>query len=206
MDRGKMRFSLRSANMMKLLVPKILLMVCLLGASAAAWAEDEALKRLAACPMGSQLRVLEVKPRTVSAPWREVASPSGPLRVSVASGYRVMLGVPGYAPFVNLKLERSAPGKFADDMRAIKAHMEGIVRQPLTLDDKDGVKQLVAENASIEGRSVIGMVSLFHEPSQVIATAYLLNAQPGQRAFSDRQQYEALRNEFLQALEDCLRH
>lgn len=200
-----MRFSFPSANAMKLLVPKILMTVCLLGASSAARADDAALRRLAACPMGGQLQVLEVKPRDESAPWREVASPSGPLRVSVASGYRVMLGVPGYAPFVNLKLERSAPDKFADDMRAIKAHMEGIVRHPLTLDDRNGVTELLAENASIEGRAVIGMASVFHEPSRVIATAYFLNAKPGQRAFNDQPQYAALRTAFLQALQDCLR-
>jgi hypothetical protein len=113
--------------------------------------------------------------------------------------------VPGHAPFVNLKLERSAPGKFADDMRAIKAHMEGIVRHPLALDDKDGVTALLAENASIEGRPVIGMASVFHAPSQVIATAYFLNAKPEQRAFGDQAQYAAMRAEFLQGLEDCLR-
>lgn len=148
--------------------------------------------------------------RTVSVPWREVATAAGPVRVSVADGYRLMLGFKGPEPFVNLKIESSVAGRFADDRAAVLAQMElfsakrNPVAKPLEIKFQDGVEIMALNNTSIEARGPISFYSFAHERTGVIATAYFLSQSPATREFQSYAEYEVLRDRFINTLVNCL--
>src|SRR5882757_6095669 len=55
---------------------------------------------------------------------RPVETASGTKRVSVADGYRVMLAFPNTDPFVNLKIEASVAGLYANDKQTVLEQMQ----------------------------------------------------------------------------------
>jgi hypothetical protein len=130
--------------------------------------------------------------------------------VSVADGYRMMLAFPGTAPFVNLKLERSQPGKLAADRTAILAQMTsfaatpGTTVAPFKVIERNGVEIMALNNPTLEGGGVISIYTLISEKSNLIATAYLLDQKPAQRKFQNYEQYQSMRDEFVFALAVCM--
>ncbi|MES2149714.1 MAG: hypothetical protein V4508_07950 [Pseudomonadota bacterium] len=176
---------------------------------AAARASDD-LRRLAACPFGPQLNAVSVDRLANRASWRTVKTSSGTMRVSVADGYRVMLAFPDSGPFVNLKLERSAPGRFGADRAAILAQMTSFAASPnapvtpFQVVVRNGVELMMLESASIGAGGPIGMYTFVSEHAGVVATAYLLNQKPGRRKFQTLQQYRQLRDGFITALSGCM--
>jgi hypothetical protein len=195
---------------LKLLV-EVLLALTLGSAAAGACANEtggtsvDPLRPLLACSWGGQLAVQGVTRRAAGQNARAVSGPDGEQSVSVADGYRLMLAFPGSAPFVNLKLERSMPGRLAQDRAIIRTQMEAMGREGvLEVSQRGDVEILALDNSSLDGFSVISMVTLIAEQKNVIATAYVLNAKPDQRKFGNYQEYMVLRNAFVDALARCL--
>jgi len=173
-------------------------------AAAADGAPADPLRPLLACSWGGQLAAQGVTRWPAGRTGRPVDTPDGEKWVSVADGYRLMLAFPGSAPFVNLKLERSMPGRLAQDRDVIRAEMGAMARAgKLEVSERDGVEILTLNNASFDD-SVIGIVTLFAKNKNVIATAYLLNAKPEQRKFASYQEYMVLRDAFIDALARCV--
>lgn len=168
------------------------------------------LRPLANCSFGPGLQAISVdrSPSTMTA--RSVQTSTGPMQVSVADGYRIMLAFPDTLPFVNLKLERSQPGRLAADRTAILAQMTsfaatpGATVAPFKVIERNGVEIMALNNPSLGGGGVISIYTLISEKSNVIATAYLLDQKPAQRKFKDYEQYQALRDEFIFALAVCM--
>ena len=181
----------------------------LLSVSAAAQERpDDPLRALTTCPFGNDLQARSVSRWTAGAS-RMVQTASGPMSVSVADGYRMLLAFPGSAPFVNLKLERSQPGKLAADRTAILAQMTsfaaapGAKVAPFKVIERNGVEIMALNNAELTP-GVISVYTLISEKTNVIATAYLLNQKPEQRKFQTFEQYQALRDEFIYSLAVCM--
>jgi hypothetical protein len=182
-----------------------------LGGSSAALAQSaDPLRQLTTCGFGNKLRVESVARWPDDAPGRMVQTSNGPMPVSVADGYRMMLAYPGTKPFVNLKLERSQPGKLAADRTAILAQMTsfaatpGAPVSPFKVVARNGVEIMALNSSSLDGGGVISIYTLISEKSNVIATAYLLNQKPAERRFKDFQQYQQLRDDFIFALAVCM--
>lgn len=143
---------------------------------------------------------------------RSVKLATGEGQVSVADGYRLMLFHKGSLPFVNLKIERSADGRFAADHDTILAQMQQMSANsqpphlvPLETDMRQGVEVLALNNPYITRSSgVISLYTLLHAASGTVATAYLLNQPPDKREFATDAQYQALRDKFLAALLNCM--
>ena len=167
------------------------------------------LRPLTNCSFGNDLQARSVHRWPASLSSRLVQTSTGPMKVSVADGYRVMLAFPGTAPFVNLKIERSQPGKLAADRTAILAQMTsfaatpGATVAPFKVVERHGVEIMALNNPTLNG-GVISIYTLISEKSNVIATAYLLNQKPSERKFKDYEQYQALRDDFIFALAVCM--
>lgn len=169
---------------------------------------DDPLRPLTTCAFGKDLQAKSVSRWTAGAS-RMVQTTGGPMSVSVADGYRMLLAFPGSAPFVNLKLERSQPGKLAADRTAILAQMTsfaatpGAKVAPFKVIERNGVEIMALNNAELTP-GVISVYTLISEKTNVIATAYLLNQKPEQRKFQTFEQYQALRDEFIYSLAVCM--
>ena len=170
----------------------------------------DSLRPLVNCPFGKQLQALSVDRRSGTAPWRAVATSFGSLRVSSVDGYRVMLGQPGGAPIVNLKLEKSAPGKLADDRTAILAQMTSFAARPnapvtpFKVVTRNGIEVMMLEDVRLDRSGPVGIYTLVSEKANVVATAYLLNQRADRRGYKNAQEYTALRDEFIGALSSCM--
>lgn len=182
-----------------------------LGAAGAALAQPaDPLRTLTTCEFGNKLRVQSVERRLAGAPARMVQTLGGPMPVSVAESYRMMLAFPDTKPFVNLKLERSQPGKLASDRSAILAQMSSFAAtpgesvSPFKVVENNGMEIMALNSSSLDGGGVISIYTLVAEKSNVIATAYLLNQKPGERKFKDFQQYQQLRDDFIFSLAVCM--
>jgi hypothetical protein len=171
---------------------------------------DDVLRPLTTCSFGKDLKPDRVDRWRGAQPWRMVQTSSGPMQVSIADGYRMLLGFGGGAPFVNLKLERSQPGKLAQDRTAILAQMTSFAAQPgaavapFKVVARNGIEIMALNNRSLDGGSVIGIYTLISEKDRLIATAYLLNQKPAQRKFKNYREYQALRDDFIYALALCM--
>jgi len=143
---------------------------------------------------------------------RSVKLATGEGQVSVADGYRLMLFRKGSLPFVNLKIERSAAGRFAADRETIVAQMQQMSANskppqlvPLETDTRQGVEVLGLNNPNItQSAGVISLYTLLHAASGTVATAYLLNQPADKREFATDAQYQALRDQFLASLVSCM--
>lgn len=192
---------------------RVVFAAMVLTGSAAASAQDapaDPLRPLTTCEFGNQLQPRSMSRWKDPQPWRMVQTANGPKQVSVADGYHMLLEFPGTAPFVNLKLERSKPGRLAADRTAILAQMTSFAAQPgatvapFRVVERNGVEIMALNNASLDSGGVISVYTLISEKTNVIATAYLLNQTPSRRKFTNFEQYQALRDEFIFALAVCM--
>ncbi len=196
---------------MSLLIRFVFAAMVLGGAAAHAQeAATDPLRPLLACPYANGLKAPSVDRWPANMRSRSVQTSTGPMQVSVADGYRMLLAFPDTAPFVNLKLERSQPGKLAADRTAILAQMTSFAATPGTkvapfkVIERQGVEIMTLNNPTLQGGGVISIYTLISEKNNVIATAYLLDQKPAQRKFQTYEQYQALRDEFIYALALCM--
>jgi hypothetical protein len=186
------------------------MVLCGPGAALAQDPPADPLRPLTSCAFGKDLQARSVHRLTDRTPWRMVQTSNGPKQVSVADGYRMVLAFPDTAPFVNLKLERSQPGRLTSDRTAILAQMTsfaatpGATVAPFKVVERNGVEIMALNNPTLNGGDVISIYTLISEKSNVIATAYLLDQKPSERKFKDYEQYQALRDEFIFALAVCM--
>ena len=178
------------------------------GAAVAQERPADPLRQLTTCSYSNELQARSVS-RWTAGTSRMVQTATGPMRVSVADGYRMLLAFPGTAPFVNLKLERSQPGKLSADRTAILAQMTNFAATPgadvtpFKVVERNGVEIMALNNSKLTP-GVIGVYTLISEKANVIATAYLLNQKPNERKFRSFEQYQALRDDFIYSLAVCM--
>ncbi|MES2130484.1 MAG: hypothetical protein V4463_24695 [Pseudomonadota bacterium] len=177
--------------------------------AAAAQGDGDPLRPLLACTFGGELKPVSASRLNTGAAWRTVETSAGPMRVSTADGYRMMLAFPDSEPFVNLKLERPAAGRLSEDRTAILAQMTSFAArpgahvEPFKVAAHNGVEVMALNNGALTG-GVISMYTLISEKSNVVATAYLLNPKPERRKFKSYAEYEALRDAFIASLSQCM--
>ena len=167
---------------------------------------------LAQCINRSEFKFKAQDRLPAGATTRSVKLATGEGQVSTADGYRLMLFRKSSLPFVNLKIERSAAGRFAADRETIVAQMQQMSATskpphlvPLETDTRQGVEVLGLNNASIaQAQGIISLYSLLHAASGTVATAYLLNQPADPRDFATDTQYQALRDQFLASLVSCM--
>jgi hypothetical protein len=146
-------------------------------------------------------------PATVTA--RTVETGRGPMLVTTADGYRMMMHRAGKEPLVNLKIERSAAGKFDVDRKAIALQMEALAAESKAAPQRStqkGIEVVALENPASGTSGVRGMVTLFDARSGTIATAYMLSQAPAAREYVNDAAYKTLQDRFVGALSACMAH
>jgi hypothetical protein len=142
---------------------------------------------------------------------RMVDTGAGQAPVSTADGYRLMVYRASPEPLVNLKVERSAPGKFDADRDAImrqlaatSARVKPPYKLPVEASTQTGIDIAALNKPAIGTPGVISLVQLFDAATGTIATAYILNQAPAVREYSSQEAYGVLRDRFVTALASCM--
>lgn len=172
----------------------------------------DSLQPIVQCVVAGPLKGVDIQRRTDAGTTRTVALPGGGAQrqVSVLDGYRVMLATANGQYFVNLKIERSAPGQAEADRAVIREQMQALVRQgpagapPLLQRDEGGVELLGLNQPSLDSGS-LGFYTLFVPSADLVVTLYLLNQAPARREFKTYADYERLRDQALSQVRACLR-
>jgi len=184
-----------------------LLVASLLHAAPAGAAQSKLLS-YAGCPLGGNLAAVAINPRTAdSVPARTVDTDKGRQSVSVGEGLRVMLAFPDTDPFVNLKIERSVPGHYAQDKQVILDQLQFIGKRgpggaaAVERSVDKGIDIAALNNPTLAG-GVVSVYHLFDDEQEVVATAYLLNQK--RRAFQTFEEYKGLRDRLIGDLTSCM--
>jgi hypothetical protein len=176
--------------------------------------------------------LVELKPRCGGCPpWRTIefkprrSKPAEKVEhVSVAEGYSALYAYPGMGTFANVKVERSVPGRYAEDRRIVGEalryeyeQMQGAIDEapPTTLLDERramakaaGVDYMEWRTGSVRGidyqaavlndvnAGTMGQVVFFDARRELIVTAYLLSKRP--RNFTQLADYLPLQRAFIE--------
>ncbi|HEY5801626.1 MAG TPA: hypothetical protein VIT92_15495 [Burkholderiaceae bacterium] len=184
------------------------LLLALAAAAAPAQARSlDPLGPLTRCFDGTQFEVRSTArlPEHVRA--RRVAIDGAEAEVSTADGYRQLLHAGTDAPFVNLKLEQSAPGRFDDDRAAIVRQMESLAvrgASPPSMTNEQGVETAATHLDTLEARGPLSFYTFFHARTRTVATAYVLAQPAQQRSYADPAAYRKLRDAFAARMAACL--
>jgi hypothetical protein len=142
---------------------------------------------------------------------RMVDTDTGPMPVSTADGYRLMVYRASAEPLVNLKIERSAAGKFDADrdailrqLAALSARVKPPYQLPVETSTQSGIDIAALNKPAIGTAGVISLVQLFDAASGTIATAAILNQAPAVREYASQEAYDTLRDRFVATLASCM--
>ncbi len=130
--------------------------------------------------------------------------------MSMRDGYRVILATAQGKPFVNLKVELSADASAIADREAVEGQMQAFSsrrthdQKELQRTSKSGVEVLSLHQPNLERRGPLSFYSMFVPSRSIIATMYVLNQEPGGRAFSTYSEFEVLRDEAANLVQKCL--
>lgn len=190
-----------------------LLAIALFAATLGARAQDRAtdpLERMTQCFSSGEFHYKEKDRRPAAASSRVVETQSGPRQVSTVDGYRLMVYRNSSLPLVNLKIERSAEGRFADDRAAITAQMQAIAATSrgshqisVEASTQNGI-EVLALNNTIDSPGVVSFYTLFDAQSGTVATAYVLNQRRDIREYASDADYAILRDRFIAQLGRCM--
>jgi hypothetical protein len=186
-------------------------MVCSI--AVAADRSDDSLRPIVDCMKRGRLSLVDeaTKRWPADADHRMVTTAAGPRRVSVADGYLLLLESGFATPFVNLKLERSAAGSFADDRAAVLAQMQmfsdrlGPSDKRLQISERDGIEIMALNEPTTAVSGAIGVYSLFVARADLVATVYIVNQPSDRRRIVSMSEYEALRDRLIDDLVACLK-
>lgn len=172
----------------------LMLVAALAGSCASAQGSSDSLLVLTRCFEGTEFRAGQ--PAHWKGPSRMVDVEGGKARVSVAEGYRIMLYGPGPDPTVNLKFERSQPGRFADDRLALRGQMALLAKRgkgpPMEEQRDNGLEWYGLHNGTLAGGGPVALYTILHEASETVATVYLLPQKgelPAYRTMAEFQRY-----------------
>lgn len=190
-----------------------LAMTTAISATAAAVAQErtaDPLGSLAHCFDDGEFRVATSARLPASKQYREVQTRQGAAQVSTVDGYRLLLHKDSPAPLVNLKVEKSADGRFEQDRAAVLAYMElfsesrGDGANPLEVTRQDGVEVMALNQPGIDSGGPLSFYSFAHQASGVIGTAYILSQPAAIREFRNYTEYTSLRDRFVGKLVRCM--
>ena len=191
---------------------QFVLCAALLAASATSSAqrESDSIAPVVRCVQQGKFIVLEMGrlPETVTS--RSVATLTGTKSITTRDGYRVILATSQGKPFINLKVELSLSSSAAADREAVEGQMQAFSsrrspeQQELQRTITAGVEVLALHQPSLAKPGPLSFYSMFVSAKSIIATIYVLNQQPEERAFSKYSEYETLRDEAANLVRVCL--
>jgi hypothetical protein len=140
-----------------------------------------------------------------------VATAAGTETIDPLSGEQVLFGYPLTDIFANVKAELLPAGQYAqskeiliENLHLMESQRNGPVHVEALPAGLHGFDVHGNNLAELEG-NVLGMYLLFDDPRHVVATVSFLNQRAWQRKFQTMDEYERLRDHFLQTYTGCIR-
>jgi hypothetical protein len=135
---------------------------------------------------------------------RKVKTDEGEVEVTRIDGYRVLYNNDKKAPFVNLKVELSAPDSYEsdkkrllDNLKYLNAHSTGMETKDLVELNFNDYKISGLSRGSIEAGSTLGIFTMF-PGNGVTVYFYFNNLRPDVRNFQSVEDYKTQRDRFLE--------
>jgi hypothetical protein len=172
------------------------------------------LKPYLSCQFEDGLKIIETsrhRQATSSDKFRTVETNGVEQKVSVVDGYRIMVAYPKTHYFANIKAENSNPDDYEKDKETVIANLKVITATAGDIESKEPIK--ISYNG-FEGYSssrktlnmgTLGIVMLFSDTRHQILTIYLLNQEPKHRKFQTMEEWQALRESFLNRYTACIK-
>lgn len=146
-----------------------------------------------------------------SAKPRKVNTSDGVKSVSVTDGYRVLYLNEKNAPFVNLKVEKSAKKRYEKDQQILIDHLTYLNKNSTDMESKEllelemnGYKIYGFSRASIDKGSTLGTFVLFPGDNTVVYF-YFNNLKPEYRNFNTVESYKNQRDSFMELYTEHLK-
>ena len=180
-------------------------------APAATRSTSAALRPYTGCrlPGGPELVATTPLPQTPMT--RAAQTLTGPKKVTIADGVFAAFAFNPGVPFANLKIEQLPAGTYSSEKAdlisefdKINATGEDTKRNYDMKPTLNGFEIYGFDRTGLDG-NVLGIYLFFDNPHHVATTAYFLNAPMGQRKFGSLQEYNGLREGFLNAYTLCVR-
>lgn len=171
----------------------------------------DALKPYLSCSFDDGLKIIQ-RDRfpEESGRFREFKTNGEIKRVSILDGFRVIFSYPKTEPFVNLKAELSDPKEYEQDKAKIIEHWNSLIPRGKEVEGKELRKMEINgfEASYINRVSVIGVTIgtyiLFSDKYKTVTSVYFLNAPPEKRKFQTIEEYQILRDRFLDKYTKCI--
>ena len=136
---------------------------------------------------------------------------TGPREIKLEDGLMSAYAFPGSAPFANVKVEllpaasyKTEKADVISEFDAIHAKGEDTERNPALKPTLNGFEIYGFDRKALDG-NVLGIYLFFDNVHRVATTAYFLNAPAAQRKFATVNDYDNLRDGFLNAYTVCVR-
>lgn len=184
----------------------LLLSIALCVSSAVAQVNE--LKRYTECKLAYPFSVVQVDGPREDFDW-PTPTKAGNTPVHVESGYRVLVAYMQTEGFGNLKVERLPATQYSKEKADLLSSLDNLATQS-GMNGKVDRRQLHgyalygANRATLQG-GVLSVYNLFDDADRVAVTMYLLNAEPSLRKFSTVEQYDSIRDAFLESYTSCLK-
>jgi hypothetical protein len=171
--------------------------------------EPSELAHFTQCEFTDGLKIVQADRLVPRPKIRGVDTADGYKRILMIDGYRLLLAYPETRYFANLKVEKSDASLYANDKQAIIESLKLIHSQGHNVDRNIENKNLKSfdlyglDNPVIEIDGPIGMYLLFKDSEQIVITIYFLNQNPNFRKFQNYEEYQQLRDKFLNEFTEC---
>jgi hypothetical protein len=161
------------------------------------------------CKFSKELSVVSAVRYPSDVTSRPVKTVSGRKDVSILDGYRILFSYPGTDIFANVKFEMLQPLRYLSDKKSIIEGMEFLassaksVKDPLEHGEYLEYEVYALNNRTISGSGPISMYTLFNDTESLVVTVYFINQKAERRKFQSYEEYQGLRDRFLDELMSC---
>lgn len=168
------------------------------------------LRPIVSCIESGPLRAQKIDRLPETSRTRKVDMPNGPLRVSIADGYRALLTNEQGQLLVNLKVEQSAKAAAQTDRQTLIEQMNAYAKHapkdapPMVDETTASVRTLGVNQPTLGKHGIVGMYTLLVEPTDVVTTLYFVNPTSAANPEPSYTDYEAQRDKVLRHVQSCL--
>ncbi len=154
------------------------------------------------------MKVVQVDPLPPSVTGRSVDTADGPRRIDLLGGERVMFAYANTDFYANVKVELLPASNYPQLKQALLDNLQQMTvgNAPSTSlpSPLHGLEIQGVDRNMLEG-GVLGLYLLFDDAPHVALTIYLFNQSPKGGKFETVEEYNRMRDQFLQAYTSCIR-
>jgi hypothetical protein len=133
--------------------------------------------------------------------FRVIMTAKGEEHVSIVAGFRVLYKFPNTDYFSKMHVEKSQSENYETDKQKVIDNLNFVAKDlRVTHDNKSQFEVYYSGQTSLESAPVLGMALIFFPKDQIITTVYFLNQQPSKRKFQTFEEYEKLKDQFIEEI------